>query len=96
MVRADTGCGMTRDELVDSLGTIARSGTASFMQQLKEKGEEGDSNQIGQFGVGFYSAFLVADRVTVVTKSDKDDTTWEWASAMSDQGYSVKEAEGTF
>ncbi|KAM0828843.1 hypothetical protein ACQ4PT_067266 [Festuca glaucescens] len=70
----DSGIGTTRQELVDSLGTIASSGTAKFLKTLKESQEASvDSNLIGQFGVGFYSAFLVSDKVSVSTKSPKSD-----------------------
>ena len=75
----DTGIGMTREDLLQSLGTIARSGTAKFAEAVKES--KGDANLIGQFGVGFYSAFLVADRVSVQTKSHKDAQQWRWESA---------------
>lgn len=64
---------MTHDDLVSSLGTIARSGTAKFQQLLKEAKKNEDQSLIGQFGVGFYSSFLVADRVTVQTKSVDSD-----------------------
>ena len=70
---------MTREDLLQSLGTIARSGTAKFAEAVKES--KGDANLIGQFGVGFYSAFLVADRVSVQTKSHKDAQQWRWESA---------------
>lgn len=70
---------MTREDLLQSLGTIARSGTAKFAEAVKES--KGDANLIGQFGVGFYSAFLVADRVSVQTKSHKDVQQWRWESA---------------
>lgn len=68
---------MTREDLLQSLGTIARSGTAKFAEAVKES--KGDANLIGQFGVGFYSAFLVADRVSVQTKSYKDGQQWFWS-----------------
>ncbi len=68
----DNGIGMSRDEVIDNLGTIAKSGTADFFQQLSDD-QTKDSQLIGQFGVGFYSAFIVADKVTVVTRAAGED-----------------------
>jgi len=75
---ADNGIGMNRDELVENLGTIARSGTAAFVAQLEES--EADVSQIGQFGVGFYSAFMVAEEVEVISRKAGEDQAWCWRS----------------
>jgi HSP90 family molecular chaperone len=76
---ADSGIGMTRDELVENLGTIAHSGSKAFLQQIKENA--GNPSLIGQFGVGFYSSFMVGAKVTVFTRSYKpEETGWIWSS----------------
>ena len=76
----DTGIGMTRDELVKNLGTIAHSGSREFLELVAQRGQK-DVNLIGQFGVGFYSAYLVADQVEVVSRAaGKDTQVWKWAS----------------
>ncbi len=74
----DNGIGMNRDDLVDNLGTIARSGTAAFVQQLGEKVD--GSSLIGQFGVGFYAAFMVADEVEVISRKAGETQGWRWTS----------------
>ncbi len=78
----DNGIGMNREDLVENLGTIARSGTAAFMNSLKTESGEGkkDVNLIGQFGVGFYSAFMAADRVEVLTRKAGESQGWRWLS----------------
>lgn len=92
----DTGIGMTRDELVNNLGTIARSGSKKFLEQIKEKGAaaENSSNIIGQFGVGFYSAFMVADKVEVYTRSSKTNSPGLCWSTDGSGSYEIQEAEG--
>ena len=77
----DNGIGMNKAELIDNLGTIARSGTRAFLDQLaaSNNGEEG-SALIGQFGIGFYSAFMVADKVEVISRRAGEDEAWRWTS----------------
>ena len=76
---SDSGIGMSYDDLLETLGTIARSGTGAFLEALKT-GEKGDLGLIGKFGVGFYSAFMVADRVDVLTRKAGEEKSWQWSS----------------
>lgn len=85
---SDTGIGMSKEELEENLGTICKSGSLSFKQNM-EKSE--DIDIIGQFGVGFYSAFMVASKVTVISKKYGEDTVWKWESDGAD-GYTIQEA----
>jgi len=91
LVIRDTGVGMTREELVTNLGTIAHSGSKEFLKGLAE-GAKQDVSLIGQFGVGFYAAFMIADRVTVRTRSYKEAAGWRWESDGSGT-FTVAEAE---
>ena len=89
---SDTGIGMSRDEMVEHLGTIAKSGTRALMEQLKQQGSTGAPNLIGQFGVGFYSAFMAADKVSVISQRAGSDEVWVWESdGLS--GFTIREAE---
>ena len=103
---SDNGIGMTKEELEENLGTIARSGSLAFKEELKkmkdaaEKADENladkpldtEADIIGQFGVGFYSAFMVADHILVVSKADGSDQAWAWESNGTD-GYTIEPAE---
>jgi molecular chaperone HtpG len=88
---ADTGIGMNEDDLVSHLGTIARSGTKSFLAQLSADAKK-DSNLIGQFGVGFYSVFMVADRVEVTSRKAGEEKAWRWSSDGT-SGFEIEPAE---
>ena len=102
LIIKDNGIGMTEDELEKNLGTIAQSGTLKFKNELikdsenseggKEKTDEDKMSLIGQFGVGFYSCFMVADEVTVISKSVDSDKAYKWVSEGAD-GYTITEAE---
>lgn len=90
---SDNGIGMTKDELESNLGVIARSGSLQFKQEAAAKeGEKADLDIIGQFGVGFYSAFMVSDKVTVISKAYGSDEAWKWESEGAD-GYIVTPCE---
>ena len=80
LIIRDNGIGMTRDELVENLGTIAHSGSMQFLKNMAASGGKPDASLIGQFGVGFYSAFMLADKVRVRTRSYREETGWEWES----------------
>ena len=86
---SDNGIGMSKDEMIENLGTIAKSGSLGFKQAM-EKNE--DIDIIGQFGVGFYSAFMVASSITVISKKYGEDKAWKWVSDGAD-GYTIEETE---
>ncbi|MCU1224710.1 MAG: Heat shock protein Hsp90-like protein [Edaphobacter sp.] len=88
---SDTGIGMNEEDLTSHLGTIARSGTKSFLSQLSGDAKK-DSNLIGQFGVGFYSVFMVADQVEVVSRKAGQEQTWRWVSDGK-TGFDIEPAE---
>lgn len=86
---SDNGIGMSKDEMIENLGTIAKSGSLGFKQAM-EKNE--DIDIIGQFGVGFYSAFMVASSITVISRKYGEDKAWKWVSDGAD-GYTIEETE---
>jgi molecular chaperone HtpG len=88
---ADNGIGMNRDELIGDLGTIARSGTTAYIEELEDDAKT-DVSLIGQFGVGFYSAFMVADMVDVVSRRAGEDQAWRWSSDGNGE-FTIAEAE---
>lgn len=91
---SDNGIGMTKEELVENLGTIAKSGTKAFLEKLQEAKEGGDAGKdlIGQFGVGFYSAFMVAEKITVVSRKAGEKQAYKWEST-ADGSYTIEECD---
>lgn len=93
---SDNGIGMTRDEVIENIGTIAKSGTKAFLEQLQKAKESNaelnDKEMIGQFGVGFYSAFMVGEKVTIVTRKAGQAEAVRWESA-GDGSYTLEECE---
>ncbi|HRE59319.1 MAG TPA: molecular chaperone HtpG [Candidatus Kapabacteria bacterium] len=99
LIIEDTGCGMSREELIENLGTVAKSGTLEFLQSIRDNQQSAQGDLIGQFGVGFYSVFMVTDEVTVETRNaDIDGKAWKWSSSGTGT-YSIepsdKEVRGT-
>lgn len=90
---SDNGIGMTKEEVIAYIGTIAKSGTKEFLERLKER-REGDPTEmlIGQFGVGFYSSFMVADKVTLLTRKAGEERGWRWESS-GDGTYTLEESD---
>ena len=88
---SDNGIGMNKDDLKDNLGTIARSGTKNFVE-MQTGDSKKDSNLIGQFGVGFYSSYMVADKVEVISKKAGEDSAYKWTSDGK-SGYKIEDAE---
>lgn len=91
---SDNGLGMNKQDLMENLGTIAQSGTKAFLEKLKESqdADSTDKDLIGQFGVGFYSAFMVADKVTVITRKAGEEQAYKWEST-GDGEYSLEECQ---
>ncbi|SDF91195.1 molecular chaperone HtpG [Terriglobus roseus] len=89
---SDTGVGMNQEDLISHLGTIARSGTKNFLSHLSGDARK-DSNLIGQFGVGFYSVFMVADKVDVYSRKAGEESTWKWTSDGK-TGFDLEEVTG--
>jgi len=91
---ADNGIGMTADEVMENIGTIAKSGTAAFMEALEQsrKQESLTPELIGQFGVGFYSSFIVAEKVTLITRAAGEETATKWEST-GDGSFTIEEAD---
>ena len=90
LIIEDNGIGMTKDELEANIGTIASSGTRKFMEEIKKGNSTDNPELIGQFGVGFYSAFMVADKVTLRTRPAGSDESWTWESS-GDGSYEITE-----
>ncbi len=93
---SDNGIGMDEEDLINSLGTIARSGTKAFLEQFNQTKDDKkeDVNLIGQFGVGFYASFMVADKVEVLSKKAGTDKSWKWISDGK-SGYNIEKGEKT-
>ena len=89
---SDNGIGMTREEVIENIGTIAHSGTEEFLKVLEHNKEATAPELIGQFGVGFYSAFMVAENVTIITRAAGSDEAYKWESS-GDGSYSIQETE---
>jgi len=89
---SDNGIGMTYDEVVENIGTIAKSGTKSFLEKMKEKETTPDNELIGQFGVGFYSAFMISDKVTLITRAPGQEKGVKWEST-GDGTYTIEECD---
>src|SRR5271170_3907299 len=89
---SDTGIGMNEEDLISHLGTLARSGTKNFLSQLSGDARK-DTNLIGQFGVGFYAVFMVADKVEVVSRKAGEEKTYKWTSDGK-SGFDIEELSG--
>jgi len=89
---SDNGIGMTRDEVINNIGTIAKSGTKDFLDKIRESSNAAAQELIGQFGVGFYSAFIVADKVELITRKAGTDSAVKWTSDGAGE-YEIEDAE---